>query len=73
LFQLDDKDDDDDDDDGDDDNNNKSTPDVDKMTSNARLKPGEIFPETTGIVIAIQDRIISTNNYKKHILKDLNN
>jgi len=43
------------------------------MASNARLKAGEIFAETTGIVIAIQDRIISTNNYKKHILKDLNN
>ena len=64
---------DDDDEKGDDDNNNNSTPDVDKMASNARLKAGELFPEITGILIAIQDRIISTNNYKKHILKDLNN
>jgi hypothetical protein len=64
---------DDDKNDDDDDNNNNTTPDVDKMASNARLKAGEIFPETTGIVTAIQDRIISTNNYKKHILKDLNN
>ena len=63
----------DDDDDDDDDNNNNPTPDVDKMASNARLKAGQLFPETTGILIAIQDRIISTNNYTKHILKDLNN
>jgi hypothetical protein len=56
-----------------DDNNNSPTPDVDKMAPNARLKAGELFPETTGILIAIQDRIISINNYKKHILKDLNN
>ena len=65
--------DDDDDEKGDDDNNNNSTPDVDKMASNARLKAGKLFHETTGILIAIQDRIISTNNYKKHILNDLNN
>jgi hypothetical protein len=63
----------DDDDDDDYDDNNNPTPDVDKMGSKARLKAGVLFPETNGIFIAIQDRIISTNNYKKHILKDLNN
>jgi hypothetical protein len=28
--------------------------------------------ETPRFMIAIQDQIISTNNYKKHVLKDLN-
>jgi len=65
--------DDDEKDDDNDDNNNNPSQDVDKMAPNARLKGGELFPETTGILIAIQDRIISANNYKKHILKDLNN
>ena len=35
-------------------------------------KTGELFPETTGIMIAIHDQFISTNNYKKDILKDPN-
>jgi hypothetical protein len=49
-----------DDEKGHDDNN--PTPDVDKMASNARLKAGELFPEITGILLGIQDRINSTNN-----------
>ena len=57
----------------DDDDDDNPTPEVDKMASNAWLKTGELFQETTGIVIDNRDRIISTNNYKKHILKDLNN
>ena len=36
------------------------------------LKTGEIFPYFTGIRIDFQDQIISTNKYKKHILKDSN-
>jgi hypothetical protein len=48
------------------------TPDVDKMASQAWLKAGEIFPESTGFMIAIQNLVISTNNYKKYILKDPN-
>jgi hypothetical protein len=32
----------------------------------------QFFPETTGFMIAIQDHVISTNNYKKCILKDPN-
>jgi hypothetical protein len=48
------------------------TTDVDKTASNEWLKSGEIFPKTTGIMIAIQDQVISTSNYKKRILKDAN-
>jgi hypothetical protein len=48
------------------------TPDVGKIASNEWLKAGELFPETTGFMIAIQDQVISNNNYKKHILKDTN-
>jgi hypothetical protein len=44
--------------------------DVDKIASNAWLKAGELFPETTGFMIVIQDNVISTSNYKKHILMD---
>jgi hypothetical protein len=37
-------------------------------------KAGELFPETTGFMIAIQDQVISrpSNNYNTHILKDPN-
>ena len=49
-------------DDDDDDNNN-----------NAKwLKVGELFSDSTGIMIDFQDQIIITNKYKKHILKDSN-
>jgi len=37
--------------------------DVDKMASPAWLKAGELFPQTTGFMIAMQDQGISTNNY----------
>jgi hypothetical protein len=40
--------------------------------ANVWLKAGKLFPERTGFMIAIQDKVISTNNYKQHILKDLN-
>jgi hypothetical protein len=36
------------------------------MVSPARLKAGELFPETTVFMIATQDQFISTNNYKKY-------
>jgi hypothetical protein len=36
------------------------------MISPAWLKAGEIFPETTVFMIAIQDQFIRTNNYKKY-------
>ena len=35
-------------------------PDVDKIAPNAWLKAAELFPKTTGFMIAIQDQIIST-------------
>jgi hypothetical protein len=33
-------------------------------------KYGELFPKTTGFMIAIQDQVICASNYKKYILKD---
>ena len=32
-------------------------------------KKGQLYPETEGFVTAIQDRVIRTRNYEKHILK----
>jgi hypothetical protein len=46
------------------------TPDVDTAALNTRLKVDELFPETTGFMIAIQDQVISNMYYKQHILKD---
>lgn len=45
-------------------------PNVDKIASNAWLKSGELFPETEGFMLAIQDQIIDTRNYRKHIIRD---
>ena len=36
------------------------------MISPAWLKAGELFPESTVFMIAIQDQFISTNNYKNY-------
>ena len=47
-------------------------PGVDKMASPARLTVGELFPQTTGFMIAMQDQGISTNNYYKYSLRDPN-
>ncbi|KAL0810285.1 hypothetical protein ABMA28_010444 [Loxostege sticticalis] len=44
-------------------------PNVDKAASNAWLRRGELFPETEGFMIAIQDQIIETRNYQKYIMK----
>ncbi|KAL0859464.1 hypothetical protein ABMA27_010634 [Loxostege sticticalis] len=44
-------------------------PNVDKLASNAWLGRGELFPETEGFMIAIQDQIIETRNYQKHIIR----
>lgn len=46
------------------------SPNVDKTASNAWLKIGELYPETVGFMVAIQDQVINTKNYKKYILKD---
>lgn len=45
-------------------------PDVDKMASPAWLKAGELFLQTTGFMIAMQDQGINTNYYYKYSLKD---
>ncbi|XP_039759615.1 uncharacterized protein LOC120633471 [Pararge aegeria] len=47
-------------------------PNVDKAASNAWLSRGELFPETEGFMIAIQDQIIETRNYQRHIMRILN-
>jgi hypothetical protein len=44
------------------------TPDVDKIESSAWPRAGEIFPETSGFMMAIQVQVTTTKNYKKHIL-----
>ncbi|XP_075975709.1 uncharacterized protein LOC142976307 [Anticarsia gemmatalis] len=45
---------------------------VDKEASNAWLNRGELFPETEGFMIAIQDQVVETKNYRKYIIKNLN-
>ncbi|XP_030765533.1 uncharacterized protein LOC115889621 [Sitophilus oryzae] len=42
---------------------------IDKTTSISFLKYGNLHPETEGFMLAIQDRIMRTRNYEKHILK----
>jgi hypothetical protein len=37
------------------------------QASHAWLKKSNIHPETEGFIFAIQDRVINTRNYKKHI------
>lgn len=46
-----------------------SQPNVDKLASHEWLRRGELFPETEGFIIAIQDQVIETKNYQKHIMK----
>ncbi|CAK1579741.1 unnamed protein product [Parnassius mnemosyne] len=45
-------------------------PHINKLASNKWLKIGNLFPETEGFIIAIQDQIINTKNYRKYIIKD---
>jgi len=47
-------------------------PHINKLYSYAWLTKGELQPETEGFTIAIQDQVIATKNYIKHILKDPN-
>ncbi|CAH2017007.1 unnamed protein product [Acanthoscelides obtectus] len=42
-----------------------------KKASNYWLTSGQMFPETEGFLVAIQDQVIPTNNYKRFILKNL--
>jgi len=49
------------------------TPDVDEIASNALLRVGQLShppKKKTRFMIVIQDQVISTNNYKKHMFKD---
>lgn len=43
---------------------------IDREASLAWLRNGNIFPETEGFIIAIQDRVIATRNYLKYIVRD---
>lgn len=43
-------------------------PNIDKENSLTWLRKGVLHPETEGFVISIQDRVIRTRNYEKHIL-----
>lgn len=45
---------------------------VDLEASNKWLKLGSLFPETEGFMVAIQDQVIHTKNYRKFIVKDKN-
>ena len=42
-------------------------PNLDKESSNLWPRRGKLFPETKGFVLAIQDKVIGTKNYQKHI------
>jgi hypothetical protein len=42
-------------------------PEINIQASQAWLKKLNIHPETEGFIFAIQDRVINTRNYKKHI------
>jgi hypothetical protein len=43
------------------------TPDVNKIEWNAWPRAGEIFPDSSGFMMAIQVPVTTTKNYKKHI------
>lgn len=45
---------------------------MDRKSSIKWLCLGELFAETEGFIIAIQDQVVSTKNYRKFILKDSN-
>ncbi|CAK1584730.1 unnamed protein product [Parnassius mnemosyne] len=44
-------------------------PHVDKKASNAWLRHGELFPETEAFMLAIQDQVIDTRNFQRHIIR----
>ena len=43
---------------------------VDREASNYWLTSGQLFPETEGFMLAIQDQVIATRNYLKYFVKD---
>jgi hypothetical protein len=52
--------------------NDLSQEHVDKEASNKWLTNADLFAETEGFLTAIQDQVILTRNYKKHILTQPN-
>ena len=44
-------------------------PHIDKALTHQWIRDGQLYPETEGFVMAIQDRVIRTRNYEKHVLK----
>ncbi|XP_044762004.1 uncharacterized protein LOC123319205 [Coccinella septempunctata] len=49
--------------------NSLQQPEVDMTTSNTYLKQGYLFPQTEGTLQAIQDQVVPTRTYLKHILQ----
>jgi hypothetical protein len=47
--------------------NELEQPEINIQASHAWLKKSNIHPETEGFIFVIQDRVINTRNYKKHI------
>lgn len=45
-------------------------PFVDKNQTFQWLRKGELFPETEGFIMAMQDQTIPTRNYRKYIMKE---
>lgn len=43
---------------------------IDRQASLEWLRQGNLFPETEGFVLSIQDQVIRTRNYEKHIMKE---
>uniref|UniRef100_H3AS73 Reverse transcriptase zinc-binding domain-containing protein n=1 Tax=Latimeria chalumnae TaxID=7897 RepID=H3AS73_LATCH len=43
---------------------------IDVEASTTWLREGTLFPETEGFILAIQDQVVATNNYRKYILKE---
>jgi hypothetical protein len=43
---------------------------IHKTASLMRLKKGNLFPETEAFIMAIQDQVINTSNYRKYIIKE---
>lgn len=52
--------------------NNIDNPHIDKQASLSWTKKGNLYPETEGTMFAIQDQVILTKYYKKHIMKTTN-
>lgn len=43
---------------------------ISMLDSNTYLKAGYLFPETEGSILAIQDQVVPTLNYRKYVLKE---